>query len=364
MKAAARARALTALSLVALVLVACSGPGTTGADSASEGGSPFVLEESSAVEKEIVAADGGSIEVTSSAGDIVHITFPRGSLAGDAVLSAAPLAESPLNDDNVVVPGFTLSDTVTGEGPALSAPALISVVVDGELPATTSLVRYTDDGLGYEVVPTTVASRDGKTQLTAAVMGFSAYGGMSLTQDELNAAQPDPTLADFDWVIYINDITDVPGAPIAQTIELNLTARNTSGNILGPYTGTATAVTTNEGDYMGVHISATAQSQSTHLDFTMGPTLAPLVAEDPDADLPLAPLTDGTGPDFTGYGSIAMSSSGSGTASAGGLTASGGFGNDSSQSIEVYLNGPLARLAVHMPQGVLYFDGYIIGEGK
>jgi hypothetical protein len=131
--------------------------------------------------------------------------------------------------------------------------------------------------------------------------------------------------------------------------------------MFGPYEGSATAKTTNSGTAGGGELKATATSKSSALQFDMGSTLTPLTA--PGAGSGLAPLTKG-GPDFTGSGTISMGTTGKATMTGGGASVSGPIGNSSTVPISVYVTGPLVRLAVQFPQGTVYFDGYMRGEGK
>jgi hypothetical protein len=360
---------ILAVSMVPVAACSSAQPTTTGravttggAGTAASQKPALQLDEAKAVEKAIAAAEGGFIDLAPAGGDFVRISFPQGSLKANATLQAIPVLKAPIADA-VLVPGFSLQDKATGKGPELQFPALLTMLVNKELPATTSLVRYKDDGSGYDVVATTVVTKDGATQLSAQVDGFSAYGAMGLTQkqiDEANAARKRE--ARYNWVIYVKDKSDVPGAPVKQTVSVNLKASNTSGSMLGTYKGSATAKTTNDGAVGEGMLKATASSGSSDLTFDLGGALAPLT-NDSDSDLPLAPLTKG-GPEFIGSGTISMSTSGNAKVTGKGRTASGGFTNDSTVPIEVYVTGPLVRLAVMFPQGTVYFDGYIRGEGK
>ena len=354
-----------ALVCSAVMLVGCGtskpagNPSVSGTQPAEKPG--LKLDESKTVEQPIKAAEGGSIQLLTAQGDLIRITFPQDSLKADATIQVTPITQAPVEGE-ILVPGFLLKDKATGKGPELQFPALLTFAVPKALSPTTSLVRYKDDGSGYDVVSTTVASKSGVTELVAQVTGFSAYGAMNLTQKQVDQAkEAQRTEARYNWVIYVKDTSDVPGAPIKQSITVNLKASNTSGGMLGSYKGTATAKTTNDGSVGGGELKATASSNSSALEFNLAPALAPLAPAGDGSGL--APLTKGS-PDFTGSGTISMGTTGKATVTGKGRSVSGPFSNSSTVPIEVNVSGPLVRLSVQFPEGTVYFNGYMRGEGK
>jgi hypothetical protein len=347
-------KCVTLFAVGAALLVSCSPSKKEAGPSAN-----FQLDTKNLVEKKIPSAEGGAIALKTDEGASIKIVFPQGSLEKDSTLVAAPLVNQPLKDSSMK--GFSLEEKGAGKGPLMKSPAFVVIALDKELPTNTSIVRL--EGASYQVIPTAMKSEKGKTFLSGTLDHFSVYTTKMIDPLEVEKAKLDEK--DLDWVIYVNDTHSLTNGPMKQSVTLNLTARNMSGNITGPYVGSATAQTTNDATMTTRKgtgtITAPFVSKSSNLKFEVGPYLPPLtpVTTDPN----LAPL-ETEDPDFSGFGSITMSSSGVGTVTAGGYSASGGASNTSTVPIEVNIIGPQVRLVATLPQATLYFNGYIRGEGR
>lgn len=314
------------------------------------------LDTKNLVEKELASAAGGSIALKADDGASIKIVFPQGSLEKDSMLVAAPLANQPLKDSSMK--GFSLEEKATGKGPSMKSPAFVVISVDKELPKDTSIVRLVGDG--YEAIPTVMKYEKGKTILSGTVNHFSAYTTKQITPQEEQKAKLDEK--DFDWVIYVNDTYAFTNGPMQNSVTLNLKARNISGGgIMGTYYGSATAKSTNYMAGAKGSIDAPFASKSSNLKLEVGPYLAELTP--PPEDPNLAPLTT-EDPDFSGFGSISMSTSGTGIVESRGYRMAAGASNKSTVPIEVNIIGPQVRLIAKLPQATLYFNGYIRGEGK
>ena len=313
------------------------------------------LDTQNLVEKTIPSAAGGVIALKTSDGASIRIVFPQGSLEKDATLVAAPLANQPLKDASMK--GFSVEEKGTGKGPSMKGPAFVVIALDKELPKNTAIVRL--EGEGYHAIPTTMTSEKGKTFLSGTLNHFSAYTTKEISLEEANKAQTEEK--DFDWVIYVNDTHALTNGPMRQSVTLELKARNMSGSITGPYFGYATAQTTNDATMTTRKGTGTITApfvSSGNLKFVVGPYSTPTTT---DSNLTPLPTEN---PDLSGSGSITMSSSGVGTITARGYSASAGASNKSTVPIEVRIIGPQVRLVAKLPQATLYFNGFIRGEGK
>ncbi|MEI7813308.1 MAG: hypothetical protein WCJ13_00770 [Coriobacteriia bacterium] len=357
----------TMLVLAAMALSGCGGSNTmstSSAQSVKPAEKPaFALDSAKAVDQSVSAAEGGFVALETPGKDLVQVSFPRGSLAQNSQLVVTPLTSAPKGSKDVVANGVLVEEKGTGAGPKLVYPAVLSITVPKELPKEISIVRYRDDGSGFDVIPSSVVVRKGTTQLVAQVNGFSAYGAAAVSQAEIDKAAAAQTEKDFNWVIYVKDTSEISQGPMKYTISLDLKAVNTAGDIMGTYTGSATSKTTSEMNAGGGKVSAEAKSTSTALEIKMGPYLTPLEPLGEADPKDLAPLPTAA-PDFSGSGSITMATTGKGTVSAGGYSTSKGIANNSTTPIEVNVIGPQVRMLVKTPQGTVYFDGYIIGEGR
>jgi hypothetical protein len=359
-------RKMAPLLMGAVLLVSCGGKPEAPAQAGKPVGdikptAKIELDTKNQVEKKLVSKEGGSIALKTEDGASIRIVFPQGSLERDSSLVAAPLANQPLKGSSIK--GFSLEEKGTGKGPSMSGPAFVVVTADRELPKNTSIVRL--EGDGYEVVPTTMRAEKGRTVLSATLPHFSAYTATEITPEQIaeadEARKNQEDVRDYDWVIYVKDSVTVNNGPMKSTVTVDLKARNMSGDIIGNYYGSATSTTTNDMMGGGGKITAPFVSKSTDMKLYVGPYLAPLTP--PTVDPNLAPL-ETPDPEYSGSGSITMSSSGVGTVSAGGYSVSKGLSNDSTIPIEINIIGPQVRLMVKMPQATLYFDGYIRGEKK
>lgn len=202
------------LLVASLALVGCGGSGSadsngsTGAaqgsasgDGGDEGSSAgevaSVFDLDTAAEESIdITADGGGAAVRSGEATVA-VWVPAGA-ADEASWKLTPLASAPEGIDGLLVPGFNVD---TG-GLQPKAACSIAFAVAGRLPTeTTTIVRYTDDGMGYEIVPSAVIWRESDTLVTAEVEGFSSYG--LAEADATDVATANENAGMVDWTIKV-----------------------------------------------------------------------------------------------------------------------------------------------------------------
>jgi len=278
-------------------------------------------EEVKKQEVSIKAKDGGALEFEPGDGSKVKIIFPQESLKTDAKLEVAARKDT---GNDVLSSGFSLNQKGSKQGPELKYPALIYFYADKDLGKDVSIVHYKDDGK-YEVVPTDVNIKNGKTFLTAQVKHFSDYGARRLTPDEISkGSEYDNGSQDYNWVIYVKDSYDVNLGPMKRKVTLDFKAVNQSGDISGSYNGYAHATTNNDMEAMGGKLDADFQIKDDNVSFTLDPyiELASLVPPEDDS---LAALEPEKNPDYMGNGSLNMSGSGSGKVQVGAYGASTGI---------------------------------------
>lgn len=308
----------------------------------------------------IKAQDGGAIALEPTDGSHIKIIFPQGSLESDSDLEVAERLD---RGEGVLSYGFSLNRKGSAEGPALKYPALIVFILDKELPKEASIVRYKAGG-SFDVIPTRVSSKDGKTSLIAQVDHFSDYGTRLVDPDAIQSAKDSQEVKDFNWAIYSQDSYDIDAGAMKRKVNLDFKAVNTSGDIAGEYKGYAHASTANDMDIGDGGVTADSSVNDDNVSFTLEPyvELADLVERDDD----LANLEPEKMPDLMGQGSLNMRGAGSGTVTAKGRTYSAGLKvQDSHDAMTVVVTGPLVRLTVTVNGiGTMYFDGYIRGEGK
>lgn len=320
-----------------------------------------VVDTAKAVEKLVTAGEGGELSLQSDNDVKIKVIFPQESLANDAALVMAPISSTHLDGKDLLVKGFSLEEKGTGQSPAMKSPALIIFSVTGTVPDEASVIKYHDDGEGYDVIPSRIISKDGKSMVAASVSGFSKYGIKLIPDQDKNRSGIETE--DFNWVIYIKDKFSFTTGPMQQSITVDLKAVNTSGYIFGKYSGSISALTTNDMEAYGGKFTAPMKSNDPNLSFSVDIPVVPLVEPQKDGDV--VPLTKpGDGPDLIGYGQINMTTGGTATGTVGGFSVSEDITNNSSVPFEIYIIGPRVRMMVKMPQGGMYFDGYIRGEGK
>lgn len=342
------------LLFLMFIITSCTSSKNTGSTGS---GDKAILDDKRAVEKAVSAGQGGEINLDTAEGDKVRIVFPQGSLAKDASLVAAPLASAPLVDNNLLINGFSLEEKGVGKGPALRFPALIIFTAKGALPEGATIVKYRKDGKGYDIIPTKVKTKGGKSTLIAQVTGFSKYG---VARNSQKSGQESAIPQKFNWVIYINDKASYTFNSMRSTVNLKIKAVNKSGDIEGIYTGTANARTDNEMEVNGAKVIKTDNTKDDNLNFNVSlkADLEPLVKTEPE----LAPLV--SPPDFIGRGNLNMTSDDRGTMTVGGYTVGAKFSKQTATPMEIEITGPLVRIKLPGPSGPLYFNGFIRGEGK
>lgn len=335
--------------------VGCGKPKAATMLQPEEDGPPLLPKQ----EVSIKAEEGGALDLKYGDEARIKVVFPQGSLAKDESLEITQLPES---GDDVLTSGFSLNRKGSTEGPSLKYPALIIFNVAKDMGKDVSIVRYNDDGT-FEVIPTRVGIKDGKTSLLAQVDHFSNYGARKITPDQ--ASDSRKKTSDFNWVIYVKDSANVDVGPMQRKITLDFKAVNTSGDLVGTYSGYARAVTNNDMEAFGGKMDADFNIQDPNVTFELSPyiELAPLVPPEDDKLAPLEPEKD---PDMMGNGTLHMSGSGIATGRIGAYGGSRAVdATASSDPFTVAVIGPLVRLSVDITGvGTAFFDGYIRGEGK
>lgn len=195
--------------VLALALAGCGGGGSTGSGGSSSGStssgsdaggsdsqasdSPFDLD-TAAEETLDITADGGGVAVHSS--DATVAVYAPAGAADGAAWKVTPLASAPEGIDGVIVPGVSVD---TG-GAEPKQPCLIGFAVDGPVSPNTTVVRYTDDAMGFEAVRSLIATVGAQTIVSASVDGFSSYGLAEASPDAI----PDPNEGTLvDWTIKV-----------------------------------------------------------------------------------------------------------------------------------------------------------------
>lgn len=174
----------------------------------------------------------------------------------------------------------------------------------------------------------------------------SGDGSPSPGADDKATAPEEPTYSS--WVVSIADEDSYTKDGITYTITLDLTATNPAADKAGTYTGSASAKTTSVGTYEGYELNASADAQSSQLEFTL---------DDPTGGGQLASITDEE-LEYKGTGSIVMTASGGGTYAAAG----GSFFNTSGQRLTLLSQGSAITLKVDIDGHTYTFDGTIAGK--
>jgi hypothetical protein len=186
-----------------------------------------------------------------------------------------------------------------------------------------------------------------------------------------NEAQANPDIVsmlkdekNYDWVVYVKDSSEANTGSIKTTVSMDLKASNASGGIEGKYTGSATASSKSVNSSYGA--TATSDTKVGTVNFSLGIPLAPLAPDNSQGKEPLAPLTQpGDEPDFEGNGTFALSNP-TGESQIQGMGVSVQKEHTSASSFPIHLSvkGATVRMTMTSPQGPIYFNGYIRGEGK
>lgn len=350
---------VTALMLLVLLvsLVSCSSSkeiSSSNQDSQSKQESLVVLDRTKAIEQNIEASKGGRISLQVSDNVRVGVLFGHESLDKDATLVVAPIKKAPLEDGNLIAKGFSLEEKGTGKGPSLKLPAMLSFAIKGIVPKTASIVKYSENDTGYEVIPTTIVTKDGTTMLSAAVSGFSKYGVRSITpQAQRNAAKKQS--AARKWVITVNDTYSLNNGPMKTKITLNFKATSVSGTIHGAYKGKASAKVQQDMTAAGGKASVPTVSQDNNVSFNVdaGDALAPLESQD-------QPSTSPEGPDWAATGNLNMFASGKADVTVPRYSGQSAINPEQAPvPFEINITGRNVVILVKHPVGTLAFDGTI-----
>lgn len=133
------------------------------------------VDNQRAVEKSIAAKDGGDITLESADGVQMNIIFPQNSLEKDAVVTAAPISQTSSGNEGAPNTGFSLEEKGTGHGPSMQYPAIVVFNVNREMDKNSSILRNHDADDGFDVIPTDVVVRNGKTMMTALADHFTVF---------------------------------------------------------------------------------------------------------------------------------------------------------------------------------------------
>ncbi len=346
---------------MAMMVSSCKSSGNSISSGSTAAGAKVEIDSAKAVEKTIPAAEGGQLSLDTSEGGKMKVIFPEEALGQDSSLVMAPVSSTPFDGNGLLVKGFSLEEKATGKGPPMKSPAILIFSLRSAVAPEASIIKYREDGSGYDVIPSKVITNNGKSMVTASVSSFSKYGLKLLKDQEKDRSGKQPE--DFNWVIYVKDKNSYTYGGMKRSITIDLKAVNTSGNITGQYKGTLSALATNDMEALGGTITAPIKSSDPNLSFTVDYPLASLVPPDDDGDL--APLTtENQDPDFYASGKITTTSQGTGTVSIGGASASKDISDSSSVPFEMYFFGPRVRMVMKSSPWTMYFDGYIRGEGK
>jgi hypothetical protein len=117
-----------------------------------------------------VSGTGGGVAVTTGTA-IAAVYVPAGSAPAGTTWKVLPLSAAPAGVRKPLSPGIYV-DTA---GTEPTAECLIAFALPGKVSADATIVRIADDGATTTVVATTRVERNGRTELSAAVDGFSAY---------------------------------------------------------------------------------------------------------------------------------------------------------------------------------------------
>lgn len=373
--------------LISLALLGCTNSSVpTGSDSITP--SQNKLSKGPAQEFSVNAKEGGSVSLKLSDSDSLKIIFPQETLAQDSNLEISPITQS---EEKWSVPGFGLVEKGSSVGPKMNFPALLIFQTTKTLSDDAAIFERAENG--DKVLPTNIERQKGKTILTAQVEHFSDYGIRDMEGDEKSQQQQNKKEAEkYNWVIYVNDSSDTNIGPLKATITLNFKAINTSGDILGTYQGTASASTVSSGNVSRGYMDSNAALHADPFSFSVtgyideddqlapltendDDKLAPLVPDEeddgklapltpPSDDEKLAPLKPEQTPDFMATGNIHMAGGGTATGTIGAYSGSGPVKSDSTDQFTIMVTGPLVRLSVNIAGHMMYFDGYIRGEGK
>jgi hypothetical protein len=348
--------------LVGAVCVSGCKQGATGTGAAPGSGSATALAVTGpAVEKAITAAAGGSIAVGTPEGAQARIVFPRGALAADSDIAVTALTGNAAG--GTIVGGFSLEEKGSGAGPKLAGPAFVYFALKGAAPAGASIVSYRDDG-SFDPVATTVSSKDGTSVLVAAVTHFSRYGVRAITAEQATAAKDasSKALSGFDWVVYVKDSGSVTRNGMKSTLALDLRAVNVGGDIAGSYSATGKGTAGNV--WSGGLLVEKFTVKVAAFKFALNPYFAMVPLTEAKDDGELAPLD--TQVDYQGYGTMTLTTSGSGEAHASGQTVAVPVKpKTSTAKFTVSVFGPELRMTVVDATGAtFYLDGYVRGQGK
>jgi hypothetical protein len=345
--------------LVSLFVIAgCAGT-PVGGPADPGGAATAQADQARAVEKEIAAAKGGSIDLELDPKAVVRVTFPQEALGSDTTVVVTPLTRAPAATEDVVANGFALEAKRSTAGLEVKYPAYVTFALAGQAPDDAVVVRYAGDGT-YEPLPTKVSRTASQTVLTAITTHFSNVGVGHAGSKA--ARQTSASFADYDWVVYINDITKFKNGPMSSSIALQLRAVNTGGDIPGSYTGKAICLTTNTMSGMGGDMKANFQGESkeVQIKITGDDDVAPLTSE--PAEPPVAPLIPQTR--WSGSGTIAM-----GEMTAVGEVTMRGYQvskdlSGATWQVKIDIQGPQAVVKFTVGGRALSFKGYVRGEGK
>lgn len=150
-------------------------------------------------EYHILAQETQVLSVACGENARLDISLPAGALESDKVLELIPL-----EDGDFLVPGFSLNEK-GGNGLILQAPAGICYVTSDELPENACIVKYSENGKDYTLIPSQRYQRGETSGLVAFVQSFSSYGVRVVTKDELEEMADELERTGFHWRLKVED---------------------------------------------------------------------------------------------------------------------------------------------------------------
>lgn len=323
-----------------------------------------------------IPSNGGFISISNN-DERFDIIFTENSIEKDMTFNVSPINEIPNKNQEFFSYGFYLSEKGSDDSVKLKIPASICYTTSKEIPKNTVIVKYNEDGNGYNVVPTQRITIKGVNGLIAMVPSFSGYGIKTVSQEEIDKMGDTMTESGLDWVLKVDDevIMNIPGeegGEVNFSTNLQLLMENTerkdSWVMHGVYNGDACL-------NIGVDISIEGQNFSSNFtgnagneSFRLYPVLK--VYDAVDNGLPLVGLAPenyiGIGILHFKWNHIKSDNGGADIVDIAALFGAAGDAQDQSVMFSVVTNGPYAELVLvdFNNLGTLAYDGIIVGHEK
>lgn len=335
-----------------------------------------ILYDKSKTTQYNIPSTGGFISISNNE-ERFDIVFTENSIEKDMTFNVSPINKIPNKNQEFFSYGFYLSEKGSDDSVKLKMPASICYTTSKEIPNNTVIVKYNEDGNGYNVVPTQRITIKGVNGLIATVQSFSGYGIKTVTQEEINKMGDMMLESGLDWVLKVDDevIMNIPGEEggevnFSTNLQLSLenTERKDSWAMYGAYKGDACLK-------IGVDISIEDQNFSSNFignaeneSFRLYPVLK--IYDTADGGLPLVGLVPenymGIGILHFKWDHVKTDNGGADIVDIAGLFGVTGDAQEQSVMFSVVTNGPYAELVLvdFNNLGPLVYDGIIIGHEK